>query len=161
MSTGPTRLSRCCASACERSPRLELCRWSHSRCQTLVGALYSCKPTISWISSSWRFFETLPKMSCCGVSVANEISRPPAEKARGWEGVEVGAHQQPLHRIYFRNLFLLADMEFVKNFTPSDFLAKNFTPSISPNFYSFSKKKHRKWENLFQFITNNLVWTFI
>ena len=107
MSTGPTRLSRCCASACERSPRLELCRWSHSLCQTLVGALYSCKPTISWISSSWRFFETLPKMSCCGVSVANEISRPPAEKARGWEGVEVGAHQQPLHRIYFRNLFLL------------------------------------------------------
>ena len=105
MSTGPTRLSRCCASACERSPRLELCRWSHSLCQTLVGALNSCKPTISWISSSWRFFETLPKMSCCGVSVANEISRPPAEKARGWEGVEVGTHQQPLHRIYFRNLF--------------------------------------------------------
>ena len=36
------------------------------------------------------------------------------------------------------------DMEFVQNFTPSDFQAKTFTPSISPNFYSFSKKKHKK-----------------
>ena len=35
-------------------------------------------------------------------------------------------------------------MEFVKNFTPSDFQAKNFTPSISPYFNSFSKKKHKK-----------------
>ena len=35
-------------------------------------------------------------------------------------------------------------MEFVKNFTPPDFQAKNFTPSISPNFNSFSKKKHTK-----------------
>ena len=35
-------------------------------------------------------------------------------------------------------------MEFVKNFTPSDFQAKNFTPSISPNFNSFSKKKTQK-----------------
>ena len=38
----------------------------------------------------------------------------------------------------------MADMEFVKNFTPSDFQAKNFIPSISPNFNSFSKKKHKK-----------------
>ena len=37
-----------------------------------------------------------------------------------------------------------ADMEFVQNFTPPDFQAKNFTPSISPNFNSFSKKKHKK-----------------
>ena len=36
------------------------------------------------------------------------------------------------------------DMEFVQNFTPPDFQAKNFTPSISPNFNSFSKKKHKK-----------------
>ena len=36
------------------------------------------------------------------------------------------------------------DMEFVQNFTPPDFRAKNFTPSISPNFNSFSKKKHKK-----------------
>ena len=37
-----------------------------------------------------------------------------------------------------------SDMEFVQNFTPLDFQAKNFTPSISPNFNSFSKKKHKK-----------------
>ena len=35
-------------------------------------------------------------------------------------------------------------MEFVKKFTPTDFQAKNFTPSISPNFNSFSKKEHKK-----------------
>ena len=35
-------------------------------------------------------------------------------------------------------------MEFVKKFTLPDFQAKNFTPSISPNFNSFSKKKHKK-----------------
>ena len=35
-------------------------------------------------------------------------------------------------------------MEFVKNFTPPDFQAKNFTPSLSPNFNSFSKKKTQK-----------------
>ena len=35
-------------------------------------------------------------------------------------------------------------MEFVKNFTPSDFQEKIFTPSISPNFNSFSGKKHKK-----------------
>ena len=36
------------------------------------------------------------------------------------------------------------DMEFVQKFTPPDFQAKNFTPSISPNFNSFRKKKHKK-----------------
>ena len=37
------------------------------------------------------------------------------------------------------------DMEFVKKFTLSDFQAKYFTPSISPNFNSFSReKKHKK-----------------
>ena len=35
-------------------------------------------------------------------------------------------------------------MEFVKNFTPPDFQAENFTPSISPNFNSFSEKKNTK-----------------
>ena len=35
-------------------------------------------------------------------------------------------------------------MEFVQEFTPPDFQAKNFTPSISPNFNSFSKRKHKK-----------------
>ena len=37
-------------------------------------------------------------------------------------------------------------MEFVKNFTLSDFQGKNFTPSISPNFNGFSKKKNTKNE---------------
>ena len=41
-------------------------------------------------------------------------------------------------------LHLLPDMEFVQNFTPPDFRAKHFTPSVSPNFNSFSKKKHKK-----------------
>ena len=36
------------------------------------------------------------------------------------------------------------DMEFVKNFTPPDFQAKNFTPSISTNFNSFSGEKTQK-----------------
>ena len=35
-------------------------------------------------------------------------------------------------------------MEFVKSFTPSDFQAKKFTPSISPNFNSFSGEKTQK-----------------
>ena len=35
-------------------------------------------------------------------------------------------------------------MEFVQNFTPPDFQAKNFTPSISPNFNSFSDKNTKK-----------------
>ena len=37
-----------------------------------------------------------------------------------------------------------SDMKFVKNVTPPDFQAKNFTPSISPNFNSFNKKKHKR-----------------
>ena len=35
-------------------------------------------------------------------------------------------------------------MEFVQKFTPPDFKVKNFTPSISPYFNSFSGKKHKK-----------------
>ena len=31
-----------------------------------------------------------------------------------------------------------------KKITPLDFQAKNFTPSISPIFKSFRKKKHKK-----------------
>ena len=42
--------------------------------------------------------------------------------------------------------YFKADMEFVQKFTPPDFRAKNFTPSISPNFNSFSKKKPQKNE---------------
>ena len=36
-------------------------------------------------------------------------------------------------------------MEFVQKFTPPDFQAKNFTPSISPNFNSFNDKNTKKW----------------
>ena len=39
-------------------------------------------------------------------------------------------------------------MEFVQNFTPPDFQAKNFTLSISPNFNSFSKKKTQKMSEI-------------
>ena len=43
------------------------------------------------------------------------------------------------------------DMEFVQNFTPPEFQAKNFTPSISPNLNSFSKRKHKKWVKMEKF----------
>ena len=36
-------------------------------------------------------------------------------------------------------------MEFVQKFTLPDLKVKNFTPSISPNFNSFSGKKHKTW----------------
>ena len=49
------------------------------------------------------------------------------------------------------SVLLPADMEFVQNFTPPDFRAKNFTPSISPNFNSFSKKNHKKWVKMEKF----------
>ena len=42
-------------------------------------------------------------------------------------------------------------MEFVKNFTPSDFQVRNFTPAFSPNFNSISKKKHKKWVKMEKF----------
>ena len=44
------------------------------------------------------------------------------------------------HNSQVATLWRSADMKFVKNFTPSDFQAKNFTPSISTNFNSFSDK---------------------
>ena len=48
------------------------------------------------------------------------------------------------YSIILRLCIIIADMKFVQNFTPPDFQAKNFTPPISPNFNSFSKKKHKK-----------------
>ena len=42
-----------------------------------------------------------------------------------------------------RGMFL-TDMEFVQKFTPLDFQVRHFTPSILPNFNSFSKKKTKK-----------------
>ena len=50
-----------------------------------------------------------------------------------------------------KNITLTTDMEFVQKFTPPDFQAKNFTPSISPNFNSFSGKKHKKWVKMEKF----------
>ena len=44
-----------------------------------------------------------------------------------------------------------ADMKFVQNFTLPDFHVKNFTPPISPNFNSFSKKKHKKLAKMEKF----------
>ena len=43
------------------------------------------------------------------------------------------------------------DMWFVQNFTLSDFQAKKFTPSISPNFNSFSEKNTKKWVKMEKF----------
>ena len=40
-----------------------------------------------------------------------------------------------------------AHMRFVQNFTLPDFQAKSFTPSISPNFNSFSDKTKKMSEN--------------
>ena len=42
-------------------------------------------------------------------------------------------------------------MEFVKKFTPPDFHVKKFSPSIPPNFNSFSKKKQKKWVKIEKF----------
>ena len=42
-------------------------------------------------------------------------------------------------------------MEFVQKFTLPDFRAKNFTPSISPNFNSFSDKNTKKWVKMEKF----------
>ena len=44
----------------------------------------------------------------------------------------------------FDKVHVCTDMEFVKNFTPPNFQAKNITPPISPNLNRFSKKKHKK-----------------
>ena len=44
-----------------------------------------------------------------------------------------------------------ADMRFVQNFTPPEFQVKTFTPSISPNFNSFSDKNTEKWVKMEKF----------
>ena len=51
---------------------------------------------------------------------------------------------QSVVRNTYSLLCIQADMEFVQNFTPPNFQANNFTPSISPDFNSFSGKKHTK-----------------
>ena len=40
-----------------------------------------------------------------------------------------------------------ADMRFVRNFTPPDFQAKNFTPSFSPNLTSEGNTEIKKQGN--------------
>ena len=45
----------------------------------------------------------------------------------------------------------MRDMEFVKTFKPPDFQAKNLTPSISPNFNSFSDKTTNKMSEMEKF----------
>ena len=47
-------------------------------------------------------------------------------------------------------MILPADMRFVQSFTPPDFQAKTFTPSIPPNFKGVINKKNNefKWRNL-------------
>ena len=46
--------------------------------------------------------------------------------------------------MYIVYTFPFSDMEYVQKFTPPDFKVKNFTPSISPYFNSFSGKKTQK-----------------
>ena len=53
--------------------------------------------------------------------------------------MEVAPHFKNL--TLFSLVLLFTDMEFVHKFTPLDFQVKNFTPSILPNFNSFSKNK--------------------
>ena len=65
----------------------------------------------------------------------------------------IGKDQHPRTQLFcFDDLtrgslpLVASDMEFVKNFTPPDFQAENFSPSISPNFNSFSDKNTKKNE---------------
>ena len=71
-----------------------------------------------------------------GVNLFN--SRSDLQKSCHWRC----GHQNSGHKKCDRHVY--PDMEFFQKFTPPDFQAKNFTPSISPNFNSFSKKKHKK-----------------
>ena len=56
-----------------------------------------------------------------------------------------------MRRTEIRWNWLESDMEFVKNVTPLDFQAKKIRPLFSPNFNSFSKKKHKKWVKMEKF----------
>ena len=67
------------------------------------------------------------------------------------KGVQCSANECFLRLTISWNSSSLSDKEFVQNFTPPDFQAKKFTPSFSPNFISFSKKKHKKWVKMEKF----------
>ena len=56
------------------------------------------------------------------------------------------SHIQPLFNILCSH-YSRPDMRFVQNFTLPDFMAKNFTPSIAPNFNNLSYKNTKKSEN--------------
>ena len=51
------------------------------------------------------------------------------------------------------------DMRFVKNFTPPDFQAKNFTPLFSPNFNSFGDKNTEEWVKMEKFTPLAKIYT--
>ena len=52
-------------------------------------------------------------------------------------------------------------MEYVQKFTPLDFQVKNFTPSILPNFNSFSKKKAQKMSENGEIYTTGKKFTLL
>ena len=87
----------------------------------------------------------------CGGGGSEERQVPvwaPRGRQRSWEDWRRGSSGSFASSVHSpeapQQLAWMADMEFVQNFTPPDFQAKNFTPSISPNLNSFSKKKHKK-----------------
>ena len=49
-----------------------------------------------------------------------------------------------LHGVLHGKVDFSSDMEFVKIFTPPEFQAKTFIPSISANFNSFGDKNTKK-----------------
>ena len=77
----------------------------------------------------------------CGRGIQNMIDTVDLKLLNG--GLDASYRLPDMGQIQGKYMFI-ADMEFVQNFTPPDFQAKNFTPSNSPNFNSFSKKKHKK-----------------
>ena len=83
--------------------------------------------------------------------------RPPGGRG-GFQGVSeasivLRATTQPVdplvaaeldHLFFSTNIRTAPDMRLVKNFTPPDFQAKNFTPLISPNLNSFGDNNTKK-----------------
>ena len=55
-----------------------------------------------------------------------------------------GQPPHPAQNVPFSSKTRFSEAMDVQKFTPLDFQVKNFTPSILPNFNSFSKKKTQK-----------------
>ena len=78
-----------------------------------------------------------------------EGSRPGKHEILVPEG-EVDLFSDTISGLHFKKMKykmqgdVCPDMEFVQNFTPPDFQAKNFIPSISPNFNNFNDKNTKK-----------------